>query len=77
LNPCVDLLPRDVPHAEAEREVIPDGFVWIEGITLKHHRQISPFRRLLGDVSSADQHAASLWMSQSGDDAEHRALPAS
>src|SRR5688572_22304286 len=41
-------------HAQRVRDVFGDAHVWIQGVTLKHHREISSLRRDVVDAFVAD-----------------------
>ena len=72
----LDLGLGDVPQLEAEREVVADGHVRIEGVALEHHRDVPILGRNVVDDPLADPQRARGDLFEARDHAQARGLAA-
>ena len=61
-------------HAQGKDDVLRDGLMGEEQEVLEHHADVAAIGRQIGDVLSADQHAAFVGELQPGDDAQQGRL---
>src|SRR5205823_14034900 len=76
LDPPRDLRRRDPTHLEAEGDVAPHREVRVEGVALKHHRDVALTGREMRDVVVSDEDLACARLLEPGDAAEHGRLAA-
>jgi hypothetical protein len=70
-------LPRNPSHLERELQVLPDGEVGVQCVTLKYHGDVAPRGRQVVDPLVADQKIARRGRLEPGESAEDGALAAS
>ncbi len=76
LDAGLDLDLGDVAELEAERQVVPDGHVWVERIALEDHRDVAILRRDVVDDLLADSQRSVGDLFQAGDHAQAGGLAA-
>ncbi|MCY1230873.1 hypothetical protein D9M72_433050 [compost metagenome] len=67
---------RQAPHGERHSDIFSGGQVRIEGIGLKHHRDIAIGRSLAHDAACTDDDLAGIAVIKPGHDSKKRALAA-
>ena len=73
---AVDLFARDLPHLQAELEVLADGHVGVESVVLEDHGDVAVLRREVVDAAAADGDRSSGEVFEACDHPERRRLPA-
>jgi hypothetical protein len=62
--------------AEAELDVLPHVEMREQRVVLEHHAEAAPRRRHVGDVLALDDDAPTIGRLESGEQPQHRGLPA-